>query len=196
MTKRIFFITLFIISILLTSCYDYGVSHEPYTNHKKINLPPPPPKVVAPQLTKKEYLEKTFKELKNTLTEAEVDMINDSIKVIFPKNILYKPNEIIPYTDYSSSFERFSNILKKYYQTNIIIVGHTDNKGKEIVNRDLSKKRADKIKDILIEFGIGGYRLVALGLGSISPIKSNATEEGRKINRRVEFIVLYQEKNK
>lgn len=189
-----FFIIINSISIFICSCYNYGKTHEPYTiDYRKPNLPPPPVKITGKPLNKKEYIEKTYKEIKDNIQEAEVVLIEDSIKVLFPNNILYNAKDVIPYTDYMGPLEKFAGLLKKYNKTNIMVSGHTDNKGKESLNKELSEQRAKNIKNTLIDLGIGNYRLYSVGLGSYSPIESNKTEEGRKINRRVEFIVLYRE---
>jgi OOP family OmpA-OmpF porin len=58
----------------------------------------------------------------------------------------------------------------------------------------LSRQRALQIKEVLITASISASRLEAWGLGSKSPIASNDTEEGRKLNRRVEFVILYDDK--
>lgn len=189
-----FFIIINAISVFICSCYDYGKTHEPYTtDYRKPSLPPPPTKLIGKPLSKKEYIEKTYKDIKDNLKEAEVILIEDSIKVLFPNNILYNAKDVFPYTDYLGSLEKFAGLLKKYNKTNIMVSGYTDNKGKESLNKQLSEQRAKNIKNILIDLGVGKYRLYSAGLGSYSPIESNKTEEGRKINRRVEFIVLYRE---
>ncbi len=159
---------------LLQSCYNYGPTHTPYeVKPQKHNLSPPPTKIVAAPLTKNEYINKAYKEFKSSLQEAEVDLINDSIKILFPKNILYNPKEESPSSDYMYPLEKLSRLLKKYTKTNIIIAGHTDNKGKQEMNRAISQNRADKIKTILIDFGCFADRFKTFGMGDISPIADN-----------------------
>lgn len=72
----------------------------------------------------------------------------------------------------------------------IEISGHTDNKGSDVYNLDLSMRRATAIVKYLIENGVDAQRLQAKGYGETKPIASNETEEGRQINRRVEFTIL------
>jgi len=74
----------------------------------------------------------------------------------------------------------------------LIIEGHTDSKGSDAYNLKLSKQRAAAVRDYLIESGIVGTRIEATGLGESQPTASNATEEGRAENRRVEFKVTQQ----
>ncbi|HEX2733289.1 MAG TPA: OmpA family protein [Polyangiaceae bacterium] len=69
----------------------------------------------------------------------------------------------------------------------ISIEGHTDNAGGERANQVLSQKRAETIKNTLVENGVPVSRLTAIGYGEMRPIASNETRQGREQNRRVEF---------
>ncbi|MEM6361031.1 MAG: OmpA family protein [Bacteroidota bacterium] len=70
------------------------------------------------------------------------------------------------------------------------IAGHTDSKGGDDYNMNLSQGRAEAVVNYLIENGIEGLRLVAKGYGETVPLQSNETDKGRAFNRRVEFTVL------
>lgn len=191
--KRKFVSAIAILCMLLnlTACYMYdGPIRGPYQAPTR-NLPPPPEKIVGTPLNKKEYLEKTYQEIKSNLTEAEVVMIEDSIKVLFPNHITYDKSALYPASNYKTPLIVFSGLLKKYTQTSILITGHTDSKGKKEKNKELSSLRALNIKNFIIEHGIPRYRLNSMGLGDIAPIDNNETENGRARNRRVEFIVMY-----
>ena len=178
---------------LLNACYYYdGPTHSPVHQSRR-ELPPPPEKVVGKPVTKREYMEKTYQEIKSTMPEAEVVMIEDSIKVLFPQNIVYKKKDVFPDAGYQEPMARFSDLLLKYKKTNILISGHSDNRGNETLNRQLSKERAMFVKQQIEQHGVASYRLETWGLGSKSPIADNETEEGRLRNRRVEFVVLYQD---
>jgi outer membrane protein OmpA-like peptidoglycan-associated protein len=73
--------------------------------------------------------------------------------------------------------------------TNFLIEGHTDSTGDAAHNLDLSKRRAEAVKSVLVsQFGIDGARLTTAGLGSSKPVASNNTPAGRAENRRVEFV--------
>jgi outer membrane protein OmpA-like peptidoglycan-associated protein len=77
--------------------------------------------------------------------------------------------------------------------TKLRIEGHTDDKGSDKANQELSEKRASAIMRHLVQAGIDPDRLVAVGYGEARPIDTNKTEEGRERNRRVEFTILDQE---
>jgi outer membrane protein OmpA-like peptidoglycan-associated protein len=72
----------------------------------------------------------------------------------------------------------------------IRIEGHTDNKGNKNYNKTLSQKRAEAVRAYIIRKGIDGSRLTAVGYGMEKPIADNKTEDGRAINRRVEFHIV------
>ena len=80
--------------------------------------------------------------------------------------------------------------LNKVQGKNVKIVGHTDSQGNPQKNQDLSLQRAEAVKQYLTTKGIAPTRLSTAGLGSTKPVADNATEDGRKKNRRIEFDVL------
>lgn len=156
-------------------------------------IPPMVEKIKPHVDSKAEYLDKAYKEIQGALPEADVTLIEDSIKVLFPNNIVYKNGELFPSLGYEAPLKSFSQLLKKYKKTNILVTGHTDSKGSEVKNKEISTLRATNIRQVIIENGISDSRLKAWGLGSVSPIAENDNEEGREKNRRVEFVVLYDE---
>jgi outer membrane protein OmpA-like peptidoglycan-associated protein len=86
---------------------------------------------------------------------------------------------LIPIVDYMS----------KRPNTNVKVIGHTDNIGSRHYNNNLSNKRAGSVKDALVQMGIESRRITSVGHGEDFPIKNNTTENGRALNRRVEFII-------
>ena len=81
------------------------------------------------------------------------------------------------------------NVLSSDSTLNIEIIGHTDSIGSEDYNLTLSKSRAKAVSDYLILLGMAEERILWQGRGGTKPITSNATENGRKQNRRVEFVI-------
>jgi outer membrane protein OmpA-like peptidoglycan-associated protein len=70
------------------------------------------------------------------------------------------------------------------------VAGHTDNKGKDDFNMELSQQRAESVRRWLIEHDVASDRLQAKGYGETEPIASNGTSKGRAQNRRVEFVIV------
>jgi outer membrane protein OmpA-like peptidoglycan-associated protein len=84
-----------------------------------------------------------------------------------------------------------ATVLKDNPQIKLMRVeGHTDNRGSEDYNQDLSQRRAESVRRYLIGQGVSDNRLAAVGYGEAEPIADNETEEGRRKNRRVEFTIL------
>ena len=82
------------------------------------------------------------------------------------------------------------NFLEQNPTVEIEIAGHTDSKGTDEYNVNLSQGRSQAVVDYLASQGIDRGRLTAHGYGEAKPIDTNDTEEGRANNRRVEFTVL------
>ena len=79
--------------------------------------------------------------------------------------------------------------LQKYPERRVAIEGHTDSAGSDAYNLDLSQRRADAVRDFLLQNGVNAAQLTTRGYGKASPVASNATTEGRQHNRRVELII-------
>ena len=93
----------------------------------------------------------------------------------------------------SESFVELNKVvefLKSNPSVEIEISGHTDSKGSDDYNQNLSQGRSQSVVDYIISQGIEGYRLTAHGYGESKPIETNDTEAGRANNRRVEFTVV------
>ncbi|MCB2213349.1 OmpA family protein [bacterium] len=79
--------------------------------------------------------------------------------------------------------------LMDFPEAEVIIEGHSDSSGNDDYNLSLSKKRAEAVKTWLVNRGIDGSRMEAVGIGEADPIADNSTPEGRAQNRRIEFKV-------
>ena len=83
--------------------------------------------------------------------------------------------------------------MQEFEETNILIVGHTDSKGSESYNQDLSERRAGSAAAYLREQGLAPARLTTVGRGESEPVATNETAEGRQQNRRVEVAIYASE---
>ncbi|HSS96949.1 MAG TPA: OmpA family protein [Terriglobales bacterium] len=84
---------------------------------------------------------------------------------------------------------RISGIVLAYPELKLEVEGHTDSIGGDEFNQRLSEKRANSVRDYLVDSGISMETIIARGFGKTQPVADNATSEGRKLNRRVEMIV-------
>jgi len=83
--------------------------------------------------------------------------------------------------------DRVANVLKQNPHLSFEVAGHTDNTGNYQANVKLSQQRADSVRNYLINKGVAANRLSAKGYGPDKPVASNATRDGRHMNRRVEL---------
>lgn len=89
----------------------------------------------------------------------------------------------------AEALKQITDYLNANPNVKIIVVGHTDNTGNYSNNMTLSKERAESIKTYLVSNGkIAVTRLQAEGVGPLCPVSTNATDDGRKLNRRVEIV--------
>ena len=83
-----------------------------------------------------------------------------------------------------------ATFMKKYPDNSAVIEGHTDNVGTDAHNMKLSQQRADSVVDYLVrEHGIAPSRLTAVGYGNTSPLADNASQEGKRQNRRIDAVI-------
>lgn len=93
----------------------------------------------------------------------------------------------------SSSYDRLNTSAQNLNENpdlKVIVAGHTDNTGDTLNNLNLSQKRAETVRQYLVDQGIDGSRLTARGYGDTEPTATNDTAAGRAQNRRVELRVL------
>jgi len=88
------------------------------------------------------------------------------------------------------NLDRVVEFVQRYPGQRIRIEGHTDSRGSANLNQDLSQRRADSVRQALIEEGVDASRIEAVGLGQDRPVADNGSEQGRAQNRRVEIVVL------
>ena len=89
-----------------------------------------------------------------------------------------------------------ANVLAENESVKVKIIGHTDSKGTDSYNQDLSQRRSNAVGAYLRNKGITSTRIKTSGLGESDPVATNDTDEGRALNRRVEFVITANEKMK
>jgi outer membrane protein OmpA-like peptidoglycan-associated protein len=91
---------------------------------------------------------------------------------------------------FHSSMDKISTVLNKYGKTELNIVGYTDSTGSAQHNQALSERRAQAVQTYFLQRNVVPQRLSAQGQGENNPRASNATDEGRQLNRRVEINII------
>ncbi|WP_329905285.1 OmpA family protein [Porphyromonas pogonae] len=137
-------------------------------------------------------MDKQKKELEASLPDAKVETINngEAIRVTFDSGILFALNSSDLNSSSRQSLSNFAQSAQNNPDTNIKIVGHTDNTGSDRINDPLSVRRAKSVYSFLTMRGVSSSRMAYEGMGSHMPVESNATDMGRKANRRVEVYIL------
>jgi outer membrane protein OmpA-like peptidoglycan-associated protein len=141
-------------------------------------------------------MDKQAEEMKKVLGDAEVRREGEGIVINFTEKVLFGFDQSDLNANASNSLGKLSNILQKYPETDIVIIGHTDNKGSESYNQSLSERRANSVSYYLRNHNISAARVSVKGMGESDPVASNDTEEGRAQNRRVEFVITANERMK
>jgi len=89
----------------------------------------------------------------------------------------------------AANLDRLTAFMGQYPDRTVVIEGFTDSMGSEEMNQSLSQRRADAVKNYLMNQGVGSARLSSAGRGENSPVADNESAAGRQQNRRVEVII-------
>ena len=142
----------------------------------------------AEELFAKKLAEQKAREMKQIA--ACQDQLN---KTMTGKTILFQTNKA---DIKSASYPLLDNIVAvikscrgKVEKTRIAVNGHTDSRGSDAYNLQLSQRRADAVRTYLINKGVDQSIITATGFGETQPVASNSTPEGRRQNRRINFSV-------
>jgi len=113
---------------------------------------------------------------------------NNTVISLYGINFEFGKAVIIP--ESHPVLDSAAGILSNYPEVEVDILGHTDSIGSDAANLTLSQKRAEAVRQYLIDVHmIEPVRLIAIGCGETKPVADNATEEGRAKNRRVDFVI-------
>jgi outer membrane protein OmpA-like peptidoglycan-associated protein len=141
-------------------------------------------------------MDKQAEAMAKEMKDAEVIREGEGIIIRFNEKVLFAYDRADLNGTAKTNLDKLNAILTQYPETNITIIGHTDSKGSESYNQALSVNRAGSVTAYAGQKGINTSRLTAIGKGETDPIATNETEEGRSLNRRVEFVITANEKMK
>ncbi|MCU1729049.1 OmpA family protein [Pseudomonas sp. 7P_10.2_Bac1] len=115
---------------------------------------------------------------------AEVVKVELDVKFDFDKAVVK--------SQYLPDIKNVAQFMQQYPATSTTVNGYTDSVGTDAYNLKLSQRRADSVRQALVQQGVSPSRVDAVGHGKSDPVATNATEEGRALNRRVEAVVQAQ----
>jgi outer membrane protein OmpA-like peptidoglycan-associated protein len=132
-------------------------------------------------------------ELASELEGARVERYGEGLLVTFDSGILFDFDSDVIRGAARTNLTNLANSLRNYPDTEVLIVGHTDNVGSATYNQGLSERRANSARAFLVSQGVPTNRIRTQGMGLREPIASNETEAGRAQNRRVEVAIFASE---
>ena len=124
------------------------------------------------------------------IPDTRVERVDEeTLLVHFDSDILFDFDSAALRADSRRTVDQVADVLAEYDRTAIVVQGHTDAKGSDEYNQDLSERRAAAVKRHLESNGVEGERIATQGLGEGYPVATNDTESGRQQNRRVEIML-------
>ncbi|MDA3792829.1 MAG: PorV/PorQ family protein, partial [Elusimicrobia bacterium] len=112
------------------------------------------------------------------------------LKINLTSQVLFGQGKAVLKEESHESLDEVVSVLNAYEKNKVSIEGHTDSVGSDRVNKKVSLKRANAVKEYILEKGIKSRRITVEGWGEEKPIASNRTRAGQMSNRRVEIIIL------
>jgi outer membrane protein OmpA-like peptidoglycan-associated protein len=149
-------------------------------------------------------MDKQAEKIKNEIPGAEVERVGEGIVVTFNEK---NPDgsKMGVYFDFDRSditansklsLDKLIQIFKEYPETNLLVEGHTDDKGADSYNLSLSERRAMAVGNYLKNNGVSSSRLTINWYGESQPKTENTSDANRAENRRVEFAITANDKMK
>ena len=137
------------------------------------------------------YMDAQERQLRAELVGSgvQVERDGDNIRLVMPNNITFASGQSSLNPAVYNTLNSVVKVLNKYNETALLVIGHTDSVGSEASNQALSLARADSVASYLASQQLSSDRLSRIGYGESRPIASNATEQGRAQNRRVELLI-------
>lgn len=136
-------------------------------------------------------MDKQAAELKEDLKGATVERVGEGIKITFDSGLMFDFDSYTLTAGTKENLTGLAKTLNKYPDTNILIEGHTDKKGTEKYNMNLSQQRARSVATYMEQLNVQNSRITTNGYGELQPVSENDQQ-----NRRVEVAIYANEKMK
>jgi outer membrane protein OmpA-like peptidoglycan-associated protein len=125
------------------------------------------------------------------LSGGSILRIGEGIKITYDGTVLFAPNTFVLTEAAKKDLRRIAATLNEYNNnTRLVIEGHTDGSGSEQNNLELSRARAKAVAEFLLMEKVPASKIEVIGYGEQQPLFSNATEEGRRQNKRIEIVII------
>lgn len=141
-------------------------------------------------------MDKQAQKIEEEIPGAKVERVDDGIVVTFDENsgVYFATNKYDINATSQATLNKLASVFQEYPDTNILVVGHTDNVGADDYNMTLSKNRAYAVTNYLTGKGLSSGRFTTNWFGESQPMHDNSTAEGRAKNRRVNIAILPNQK--
>lgn len=138
------------------------------------------------------YMDRQEMELRQELegTGVSVTRNGDHITLNMPGNVTFATNSADLNSGFFDVLGSVSKVLKEFDQTVVEVAGHTDSRGTDAYNQQLSERRAQTVTDYFTARNVSAQRFITIGLGESMPVADNGTPEGQQLNRRVEITLV------
>ena len=139
-------------------------------------------------------MDKQIKQLKEQTAGSGVDVTptdnGQAIMVNLPEGVTFDVGSYSLKPQFRATLDRVADSLKQYPDSLIDVYGHTDSTGSDVYNQTLSENRARTVAGYLSMQGVAPARIRSQGYGETMPVADNATDDGRRKNRRVEIKIV------
>jgi outer membrane protein OmpA-like peptidoglycan-associated protein len=140
------------------------------------------------------YGNRLDKQAKELAAIAETRRTENGIITKLQSDILFASGKDNLKSEAQNSLNQIADIIKKYPEDRLKVIGHTDSDGSESLNNTLSLKRAESVRQQLVKAGVPQEHINIIGLGESQPIAANTDANGKQLNRRVEIEISVDEK--
>ena len=133
------------------------------------------------------YMDRQEAALRQAMADSEAASIKreqDVLTATFKSGVMFDYDSAVLKPGGQAEIARVATVLNNYPQTTLRVEGHTDTKGSEDYNQKLSEKRAESVKNALVQQGVDGRRISTIGYGESQPISSDDA-----VNRRVNIVI-------
>jgi outer membrane protein OmpA-like peptidoglycan-associated protein len=134
-------------------------------------------------------MDRKAQRMEEEMEGVTIQRVEEGIAVSFDSGLLFDFDSADLRPEARDNLNKLTKIINRDDDTMLMIVGHTDSKGSESYNKELSEKRAEAAAGYMVSQGLSNSRIETEGRGESEPIGDNDTEEGRQDNRRIEVAI-------